>query len=176
MRYWHWLRMNLLPYVYDTARRCVETRIPMMRPLRYEWQEDERTAETEDEYLFGDSLLAAPLLEENETAREVYLPDGEWYGLFSGIRYKGLQKIRSKETFPVYLRCGFGIRLARDPDVRAGEPMELQNTHEQLLIAGEEGSYRMPFGAGTIAWKDGGIIYNNTRITDVRFITKTEHL
>ena len=176
MRYWHWLRMNLLPYVFDTACRCVETCEPMMRPLRYEWQEDERTAETEDEYLFGDSLLVAPLLEENETAREVYLPDGEWYGLFSGIRYKGLQEIKSTELFPVYLRCGYGIRLARDPDVRAGEPMELQNMHEQLLIAGEEGSYQLPSGEGKIVWKDGGIIFNDTRISDVRLITEIEHL
>ncbi len=176
MRYWHWLRMNLLPYIYDTARSCAERCRPMMRPLGYEWQKDERAVKMEDEYLFGDSLLVAPLLEENETEREVYLPDGEWYGLFSGIRYKGLQEIRSKESFPVYLRGGYGIRLARDPDVRAGEPMELQNMHEQLLIAGEEGSYQLPSGTGKIVWKDGGIIFNNTNITDVRSITEKEHL
>lgn len=79
MRFWHWLRMNLQPYLMATAFRCAAEKVPMMRPLVYEWPRDKAARQVEDEFLLGDAILVAPLLEENQTAREVYLPEGEWY-------------------------------------------------------------------------------------------------
>ena len=79
MRFWHWLRMNLQPYLMATAYRCAAEKVPMMRPLVYEWPRDKAARQVEDEFLLGDAILVAPLLEENQTAREVYLPEGEWY-------------------------------------------------------------------------------------------------
>ena len=55
----------------------------MMRPLIYEWPDDPYAVNCEDEYFFGDSLLVAPLLEENAESRPVYLPAGQWIDLFS---------------------------------------------------------------------------------------------
>ena len=54
----------------------------MMRPLVYQWPEDPLVWDCEDEFLLGDSLLVAPLLEENAEKRAVYLPEGQWIGLF----------------------------------------------------------------------------------------------
>lgn len=73
MRFWHNLRMELLPYLYSVALDCAEASKPMMRPLVYQWPEDPLVWDCEDEFLLGDSLLVAPLLEENAEKRAVYL-------------------------------------------------------------------------------------------------------
>ena len=49
----------------------------MMRPLVYDFQEDSNVINLEDEYLFGNSMLVAPIMEENQTSRKVYLPEGQ---------------------------------------------------------------------------------------------------
>ena len=109
IRYWHWLRMNLMPYILETAQNSVRNNIPVMRPLLLDFPKDGKAITQTDEYLFGDALLVAPLLQENEKSRAVYLPEGNWMGLFSGKCYSGGQEIISKERFPVYLREGTGI-------------------------------------------------------------------
>ena len=48
-----------------------------------EFPEDKNCLELEDQYIFGDDILVAPLFEENQTEREVYLPSGRWVDLQS---------------------------------------------------------------------------------------------
>lgn len=113
MRFWHRLRINLLPYLYSTALQCCREYRPMMRPLVYDWQQDPEAVRAEDEYMLGNSLLAAPLLQENHRVRSLWLPEGSWYGLFSRKKYEGGRRIESdgEERFPVYLRTGHGLAL-----------------------------------------------------------------
>ena len=121
LRYWHELRMELLPYLYETAREVVEDNKPMMRPLIYSFQGDENCLHVEDEYMLGSKLLAAPLLEPGQKTRMVYFPEGNWYGFFSGRKYIGRnqQQSHEEEKFPVYVRegraflreCGEKIRI-----------------------------------------------------------------
>lgn len=104
-RYFHKLRMKLLPYIIREAKHSAETGTPMMRPLFFDAPTDAETLRHEDEYYFGQALLVAPLLEENQKAREVYLPKGSWIGFFSGKSYMGGQTVRSDaERFPVFFR------------------------------------------------------------------------
>lgn len=60
----------------------------MMRPMWMlgggEWY-----SAVEDQYLFGSSLLVAPIYHPGATRRSVALPDGVWYGLLDGQRYVG---------------------------------------------------------------------------------------
>jgi alpha-D-xyloside xylohydrolase len=50
----------------------------------------------DDEYLYGSSMLVAPLLHENETSRDVYLPPGMWIDYQTGKNYSGgWQKIEA---------------------------------------------------------------------------------
>jgi len=107
MRFWYRLREKLQPYICRTARRCVEESRPLMRPLIYEWPEDPNAVDCEDEYLFGDGLLVAPLLEENAEDRPVYLPAGQWLEFFSRKKYDGGQTVRAggKGKPPVFVRA-----------------------------------------------------------------------
>ena len=81
----------------------------MMRPLAFLWPEDEAALACEDEYMLGDALLVAPLLEENAESRKVYLPEGEWIGFFDRTPYQGKQMIctDSDGKIPVFIRSGY---------------------------------------------------------------------
>lgn len=107
MRYWHMLREALLPYIYESAQTAVRESRPMMRPLVFDYQADRAVTDIEDEYLFGDSLLVAPFIEEDQTSRKVYLPEGKWHDLFTGRCYEGKKWHESdrKSRLPVYIKA-----------------------------------------------------------------------
>lgn len=111
MRYWHKLHDQLRPYLWKTAQDCVRDSKPFMRPLIYEWPNDINAVNCQDEYLLGDDLLIAPLLEENATTREVYLPEGMWFDFFDGTEYNGNQTVTAGKDgkLPVFTRNGFEL-------------------------------------------------------------------
>lgn len=112
IRYWHKLHERLRPYLWRTAQICVKESKPIMRPLVYEWPEDANVLCCQDEYLLGDDLLIAPLLEENTHSRRVYLPSSTWTNFFSGKVYEGGQQILvdSGDNLPVFSRNGFQLK------------------------------------------------------------------
>ncbi|NJK81599.1 MAG: glycoside hydrolase family 31 protein [Chloroflexaceae bacterium] len=71
------LRYRLLPYIYSEAQECGRSSLPMLRALVLEYQDDPTTYTIADQYMFGRSLLVAPILDER-TTRRVYLPHGLW--------------------------------------------------------------------------------------------------
>ena len=109
VRYWHLLRMELLPYIREQARLCVGRRMPLMRPMAYAFPADARCAGIDDEYMFGDSLLIAPVTAPGVTSREVYLPAGEWFDFYTGERFEGGRavNIECAERIPVF---SLGVR------------------------------------------------------------------
>ena len=111
MRYWHKLHEKLHPYLWKTAQDCVRESKPFLRPLVYEWPEDSVAVNCQDEYLLGNDLLVAPLLEENAASREVYLPEGMWFDFFDGTGYVGGQTITAGKDgkLPVFIRNGFTL-------------------------------------------------------------------
>lgn len=113
MRFWHHLREKLRPYLWETAQKCVENSTPMMQPLVYLWPDDDKACACEDEYMLGDSLLAAPLLEENADSRTVYLPEGDWVGFFDNKHYDGGRDytVSAGKTLPVFVREGTGFTM-----------------------------------------------------------------
>lgn len=83
------LKYELMPYVYAQAKDCSEHGLPMVRALFVEYPNDPGSWLVDDEYLFGSSILAAPLLHENATGRDVYLPPGTWIDYQTGKAYEG---------------------------------------------------------------------------------------
>ncbi len=163
MRFWHRLRVNLQPYLWMTARDCVLHSRPMMRPLVYDWPDDPVAVAADDEFLLGGSLLVAPMLRENADGRTLYLPRGEWVGLFDHIRYEGGRQITagSKYRLPVFLRCGAGLPLDLGEDLTIGDvPEPRSGSYDRLhfLLAGRRGAQAFHDGRGsdlTIVWEDG---------------------
>jgi alpha-D-xyloside xylohydrolase len=161
IRYWHWLRMNLMPYIFSTAGECVRESRPMMKPLVFDWQDDEKAVLCEDEYLFGDSLLVAPLMEEKEMTRTVYLPKGRWHGFFSKKGYEGPCTIDScEERFPVYIRDGYAVILKKETDIELGSPMDCARARVHFILAGKKGhsSFDDSGRHFEISWDDSGVV------------------
>lgn len=68
------------------SRTAARTGLPVVRPLAWDYQEDENTWDIEDEYLFCDRYLVAPILADS-TVREIYLPQGTWMEVGTGVRH-----------------------------------------------------------------------------------------
>ena len=71
------MRYELMPYIYAQAKESSEKGLPMMRALFVEYPDDKGSWLIDDQYLFGENMLVAPLFED-ENSREVYLPEGTW--------------------------------------------------------------------------------------------------
>ncbi len=102
------VRANLLPYIHSIARQAAETGMPLMRPLALAYPQDEEAAQIDDEYLFGPSLLVAPVSEPAVASREVYLPEGEWIDFWENTIYSGPTRISRAaplDTIPVFVKA-----------------------------------------------------------------------
>ncbi len=82
------MRYKLMPYIYAQAKDCSEKGLPMVRALFIQYPDDPGAWLIEDEYMFGNDLLVAPLLESG-TGRDVYLPAGNWIDYQTGKPYSG---------------------------------------------------------------------------------------
>ena len=85
------LRYTLLPYFYDLCRECETTGLPIMRPLVLHYENDINVRNLNDEFMVGNHLLVAPVVEQGARKRMVYLPDGVWYDYWTHTEYKGGQ-------------------------------------------------------------------------------------
>jgi len=102
------LREQLRPYTRELMREAHEKGTPVMRTMFYEFPEDSTCWEVEDQYMYGSTYLAAPILNAGERSRNVYLPMGcGWKETESGKEYEGGQWIEipvSIESMPVFER------------------------------------------------------------------------
>ena len=83
------LRYRLIPYLSGQMKKASEHGIPVMRPMFFDYPEDEVCWTTGDQYLFGDDILFAPISAQGQTDRRVYLPQGDWTLTKDMTVYKG---------------------------------------------------------------------------------------
>jgi alpha-glucosidase (family GH31 glycosyl hydrolase) len=103
------LHTALAPYIDQQVARAVKTGEPIMKPLFFDFPKDKASYAISDEWLLGDSLLAAPVLAD-ATSRDVHLPAGQWYDVLrhrvvrGGTTLTGYSAALS-ET-PMFIRLG----------------------------------------------------------------------
>jgi alpha-glucosidase len=102
------MRYQLLPYLYNAFRDSSETGKPVQQPLVYHYQNDENTYNIDDQYMFGDSMMLAPVVTKGQTSRSVYLPKGEtWVDFWTKKEYNGGQTITVNaplESLPIFVK------------------------------------------------------------------------
>lgn len=76
----------LAPYVRHLCEEAAATGLPAQRPL-FLHHDDPAIYAVQDQYLYGEDLLVAPVIEEGATAREIILPAGAWEHVWTGKRY-----------------------------------------------------------------------------------------
>ncbi len=95
----HFARMtsiyvHLAPYLKALSKEAAETGLPVQRPLFLHHEDDRRTYEIQDAYLYGDELLIAPVWQAGQNERTLYLPMGaEWVHVWSGATHDGGQEV-----------------------------------------------------------------------------------
>lgn len=117
------LRMNILPYIYMEALKSSTTGVPVMKALFVEYPDDELCLSIADEYLFGDSMLVAPVVEEGAEGRKVYLPEGRWIDFWDNKLYEGKTEINIScglEKIPVFLKAGSILPLNLNNNLKLG--------------------------------------------------------
>ena len=94
MKKYYDLRISLKPYIAGLYKEASENGSPLMRGMFYEFPEDEKCWNLQDQYMFGDKYLVAPILHLDEFEREVYLPEGQWKLTSDGTTFEGGQSVK----------------------------------------------------------------------------------
>lgn len=95
----HFARMAKLYAAWDFYRRdlidiAANRGLPVVRPMFLVFPDDPRMVEIRyEQFMVGDELLIAPVLDPGETQVTAYLPDGEWVHLWTGQTYSGGQPV-----------------------------------------------------------------------------------
>lgn len=169
------LRYRLLPYMYSLFHEAHRTGAPIMRPMFWHFQEDSASfaVENSEQFMLGESLLVAPVVEEGGRFRSLWLPRGRWADLATGTVYEGGRRITVDaplERIPMFLREGGILPLgpvAQHTGVLERGPLTL----EVLPASDSAGSER-----GLRLFEDDGISYDfedgDYRLT--RFVTERQ--
>ena len=124
-------RYRLFPYLYTAARETYETGIGMNRPLYYDYPEDGNAYIYEDEYMFGDDMLVAPIYTPSQngySGRTIWFPEGKWWDVTHARLIRGSQAFYSAYTldeFPVFYRAGSIIPFYPVRRTVVGDPGEI---------------------------------------------------
>jgi len=108
------LREAMQPYLYTEARRTYDSGVAFLRPLYYDWPEDDAAYTSKGEYLFGDQMIVSPVTAVADkitglAAEAVYLPNGDWIEWPTGKHFTGPVSVSRRFTIaqiPVYVKAG----------------------------------------------------------------------
>lgn len=106
------LRYQLLPYLYSAVHETRQTGMPLMRALWLSFPGDAAALIVDDAYMWGESLLVAPVTSKSATERTVYLPRGAWFDYWASESNApiagGATHTRAVDltTLPLYVKAG----------------------------------------------------------------------
>lgn len=106
------LRNALMPYVYSASYAAYFTGVSIAHPLYYDYPEDEESYVFAEQYLFGDAMLVAPVVDLKEVPKAIWLPSGAWYPWCQHANSPLIGPLLlTNQTFaldeiPVYVRAG----------------------------------------------------------------------
>ncbi len=175
-------RMNLMPHVWKEAQRSVSEGLPLMRHLVLEYPSDPVCRLIEDQFLLG-SLLVAPVLEANRRSRTVYLPEGDWMDLWTGLELHGARSISNRcgpDAIPVFLRNGDALPLNLGDSLLFGSSVGNRTDtvdHLTFVLAGETGETSHEDDSGNrikVAWRNGSLslqLENGTWPANLHFLS-----
>lgn len=163
------LRYRLMPYIYTLAAKVWRDDYTMLRLLAFDFPQDDKAKEIDDQFLFGSSLMVCPVtqpmyydkesrpIESKNKTREVYLPEGtDWYDFWTEKYYRGGQTITADapiDIIPVYVKAGSIIPMTVSmeyvdeiPDVTIEVRIYSGRDTEYELYEDEGNSYRYEKG------------------------------
>jgi alpha-glucosidase (family GH31 glycosyl hydrolase) len=141
----------LLPYLYSTVAETHETGLPIMRALWIYYPQDPKATATDDTYMWGTSILVAPVIEKGATQRKTYLPQGQWWDFWTQTKTDGGKDVVRDvdlETIPLYVKAGSILPIGpikQYADQHLAEPLTLR------VYPGSNGNFSL--------YEDDGVTY-----------------
>ncbi|KAF8545189.1 hypothetical protein BDD12DRAFT_812334 [Trichophaea hybrida] len=162
------IRYQLLDYLYTAMWRQSQTGVPSVSPLWFDYPKDKNTWGIDLQYLYGPSIVVAPVTEENSTSVDIYLPKDIWYD------FNTLKQVRSGnqtltnidfDEIPLFIRGGSII-----PMRKAAGAMTLAEVRkrdfELLVVPGANGEAK-----GELYLDDGESL-EQKETTHIEFVYK----
>lgn len=167
------MRYELMPYLYNTFIDASEQGTPVQQPLVYQFQEDKNTHDVSDQFMFGESMMLAPVVKQGQTERNVYLPEGEtWVDYWTGEEFEGGQTVHTNAELshlPIYVKKDSMIPTREVQQYTGEKPLE--NLVLDTYLS-DEASYSFYEDDGaTLDYKDGE--YN---VTNFNLERKGKHI
>ena len=164
------MRYQLLPYIYSTSWQVHQSDDSFMRALMMDFKDDPKTLDNNREFLFGRSLLVAPIVEALYTPEkiqkevtvdwtakktyDVYLPQGtQWYDYWTNERLEGGQTVKADGTLahcPVYVKAGSILPLCKKEVMNAN--IADWQTLDMIIYPGADATFTL--------YEDEGDNYN----------------
>ena len=162
------LRYQLSPYLYSLMERAHETGLPIMEPMCSAFQEDVKCYEEGVDFMLGDSLLVANVVEKGAVSRKVYLPEGEtFYDFYTRAAYEGGRTVElpvDLGSIPLFVRSGAIIPMAED---RLVNLKTQQAEHLRILCAADrDGRFELYEDDGiSMDYEKGGFLKTSITMT-----------
>jgi alpha-glucosidase len=170
------VRYRLLPYIQQLFVQHTRTGAPLIRPLSWHYPDDHFACEIDDQFLFGEDILVAPILQKGRTTRSVYFPEGKWHKFDGETSYDGerLHQISlAIGEVPAFVRDGAVLPLA-DPIQTTSELLQSTIT---FVCYGDSGKCTFYEDDGaTFMYQDGAFNEWRIRIDNTRFLAQPVEL
>ena len=164
------LRHKLIPYLYTMNYRTYQEDIPLVLPMYYHNPEREEAYQVPNEYEFGSQLLAAPVTSKridrlNVAKVKVWLPEGTYYDIFTGRKYKGnriMMMYRDIQSIPVLAKAGAVIPMTEEIREAGANPGQLTIQ----VYAGADGEFVLyEDDNNTEDYKDGKCVKTRMQVS-----------
>lgn len=162
------LRYRLMPYILTQARISVRESLPLLRAMVLEFEDDPTVCTLDDQYMFGESILVAPVLDE-QRERKIYLPAGcDWFDYQSKERFEGGQWI----TYPAPLDL-LPLFVKEGSVLFHGAEIESMRDYSQDAMKGE--IYGLVRGEFFVETSQGMVYFNIEQKSDQMTIRRSDN-
>jgi alpha-glucosidase (family GH31 glycosyl hydrolase) len=143
------LRYALVPYLVQLMHEASDVGTPIVRPLFLEFPDDAPSALCEHQFMLGESVLVAPVLEAGMRSRVVYMPPGEWFDGWTSERCAGGASrtvFAPLDRIPYFVRAGAILPFDERPSQYIASPKQ---DYVVRVYPGPPNSARFTFDDGT---------------------------
>ena len=151
------LRHQLIPYIYTESYKYFKYGKPLIEPIYYRYPKLYDDSLYNNQYFFGSTFMVSPIITKKDlimdrVIQKIYMPEGIWYGFFTGKKYIGNKRYVSfykDEEYPLFVKAGSIIPMSNTNtnDTRNPNLCELQvfpganNTYSIYEDDGETNNY-----------------------------------
>ena len=167
-------RYRMLPYLYTLMYKAHDDGSTVVRSMLANFPEDKETWTIDEQMMWGNGLLIAPVVTENTFTKNIYFPDQRWYNYYTGTENGvrgGWEEVNAPiDYLPLYLRGGEIIPLQKP----AQTTMDSRMNGLGLLISLDDDME----ASGQMYWDEGDSIapVENGKYSLIKFNFEKGHL